>query len=188
MYSKKNIEISEKCVVNDIDPIKNKNSIFKICIPLKKKSISEKIERKQKLIKSMGDLKLSYEKFKDNKLCTSYINFGTPNLDTIIENINSKLSSENNRLCELLEELKLLNLEYDHNVPSYKKFIKKGGNIKEIINSAELEKDLMKDTNYLSFCEITDSDTAKEMVVSKMEVKTKRVKKYITKKNTIEFD
>ena len=179
----------EKYEINQVNKIKDTKKLY-----IKKNNncdnilIPEKIERKQSLVKKMADFKLNYEKYKDNTLCKSYINFGTPNLDTIIENICSKLSIENNRLCELLEKLKELNLEYDSTIPSYKKFIKKGGDIKKIINSAELEKDLIKDTNYLSLYDMTDSDTAKEMVISKVEVKTKRVEKYILKKNTIKFD
>lgn len=158
------------------------------CFECVKKQIDEKTKRKNLLISKMKDFKMNYEKYKNNNLCKSYVNFGTPDLDTIIENIRLTLSIENNRLCELLETLKELNLEYDHNIPSYKKFIKKGGDIQKTINSAELEKDLIKDTNYLALYDITDSDTAKEIVINKVKIKTKRVEKYILKKNTIKFD
>ena len=155
----------------------------------KSKIIStQKTKRIQELIKKMSDVKLSYEEHSKNKLCESYVNCGSPDLDTVIKSLYSIISIENDRLFKLLETLKLLNLEYDSKIPSYKKFIKKGGDINKIINSAELEKDLIKNTNYLSLYDITDSDTAKEMVVGKIETKTKRVEKYITKKNTIKFD
>lgn len=146
------------------------------------------LKRKQKLIDKLTDYKLSYDDYENNQLCKSYINNGHPNLDTVIKSLYSKLSIENNRLCDLLETLKSLNLEYDPKIPSYKKYIKKGGNINKIIDSAELEKDLIKNTNYLSLYDITDSDTAKEIVVGKIEIKTKCVEKYIATKNTIKFD
>lgn len=155
----------------------------------KSKNLSnQKTERKQILITQLSAYKISYEKYSKNQNCEMYINFGNPNLDTVIQRLYFKQSEEDNRLCELLEKLKSLNLEYDCKIPSYKKFITKGGNIDYIIESAEIEKDLIFNTNYLSICDITDSDTAKEIAIGEIEKKTKTLEKYITKKNTLRFD
>lgn len=155
----------------------------------KSKTLSnQKTERKQNLVEKLMSYKLSYDRYAKNKICESYVNSGNPDLDTVIKSLYSKQSEEDDRLCILLEKLKLLNLEYDSKVPSYKKFITKGGDINLIVESAELEKDLMENTNYLLFCDLTDSDTAKEIAVAKIEKKTKVLEKYIAKKNTIRFD
>ncbi len=148
----------------------------------------QKTERKQQLIEKMSSYKLSYSKYEKNQICESYVNSGNPDLDTVIQRLYLKQSEEDDRLCILLEKLKSLNLEYNCIVPSYKKFITKGGDINAIIDFAEIEKDLIANTNYLSIYETTDSDTAKEIVIGKVEKKTKTLEKYIAKKNTIKFD
>lgn len=148
----------------------------------------EKNKRIQLLIEKLLSFKLSYNQYFKYNICESYVNHGDPDLETVIKKIYEKQSQEDDRLCELLEKLESLNLQYDHTIPAYKKFIKKGGDVINTIESGELEKDLITTTNYLLLCDETDSDTAKEIAIGQIDKKTKTIEKYIAKKNTIKFD
>lgn len=211
--TKKVIYICDKCfdgtnfievtneIINEINSDDNFN--LQICVSAKKiflqksewKKYSklknnsiEKTKRRKQLMNKLSLYKLNYEKCLKTQVCESYLNGGNIDIDTVIQQLYVKQSEEDDRLCELLEKLKSLDLEYDCKIPSYKKYILKGGDINAIVESAELEKDLIKDTNYLSLYNQTDSDTAKEIVIGKVEKKTKRLEKYIAKKNTLKFD
>ena len=145
----------------------------------------QKEERKAKLIIKLKELKLENTK---DKLCEEYVNFGNPDLDTVTKTLLNKQNMENDRLCTLLEFLKKHNLEYSNKIPSYKKYIKKGGNINKIVENGELEKVLILDTNYLSMLDLTDSDTAREIALCNVNKKNTLTEKYILKKNTLIFD
>lgn len=145
---------------------------------------NQKNERQQKLLTKLKEHKIIYTK--DN-LSEQYINTGNPNIDTTLEYLLAKQNEENDRLCKLLEYLKDKKLEYDFTIPAYKKFIKKGGNLKKVMEGAEIEKILIKETNYLAMLDMTDSDTAKDIAISKMSDNNK-LNKYIIKKNTLRFD
>lgn len=152
----------------------------------KTKTLSnQKNERKIKLINRLKELKIVYTK---DKLCEQYILTGQPDLDVVVKSFFTKQNEENDRLCELLEELKDKNLEYNGLVPAYKKYIKKGGSLVKTIENGELEKILIKETNYLAVLENTDSDTAKDIAMTRASKNTNKFDKYIIKKNTIRFD
>lgn len=147
--------------------------------------INIKNERLQKLMNKLKEMKMVYKK---NKLCDDYINSGNPDLDTVIGKLFNKTNEENNRLCQLIVELKKRNLEYNNLVPVYKKYIKNDGDIDKTIEVGELEKILIQETNYLSVLELTDSDTAREISICKASKTTNAFDKYIIKKNTVKFD
>lgn len=144
-------------------------------------------ERKQELISRLNKIKISYKNFKD-ELYYQYVMTGKPDIETIIKHFIEKQNIENDRFCQLLEELKKLDLVYDNMVPSYKKYIKYGGNLKQIIKTGELEKMLIKETNYLSILSSTDSDTARDIAIVNASKKTNKFNKYIIKKTTVTFD
>lgn len=143
--------------------------------------------RKQELISRLNNIKLSHKNFK-NQMYYQYIATGIPNIETVINCFLEKQNIENERLCILLDELKKNHLKYDNDVPSYKKFIKCGGDLKKIIKNGEIEKILIKETNYLSLLDNTDSDTARDIAIVKASKNTDQFNKYIIKKNTIQFD
>jgi len=146
-------------------------------------------KRKEKLNKKLRELKLPYLK---NSVCTLYINNGKPDLDTVIKLIHKKQKIQTKRLYRLLKKLQKNNLEYDSNIPSYKKFIEKGGDIKKIIENAEVEKVLINSTNYLSILNLADSETAREVSVNDYVLNNKKSNKaidnFISNKNAISFE
>jgi len=148
---------------------------------------SKKQQRKESLINKLKELKLDYDK----NICDQYIKFGTLNLEDVICALYKKQTDRNDKLCTLLEELRNRNLEYDEKVPSYKKFLKVGGNLDKTIENGELEKILIEETDYLSIIDDINSETAKEIslnVFYKKGKKNKIVDKYVKNKNTLRFE
>jgi hypothetical protein len=150
---------------------------------------SKKTLRADNLANQLKNYKLFSNNYNKNALCASYINNGSPPVDEIITQLREKQQSENDRLCELLETLQSYNLRYEDNVPAYKKYINKGGDIHEIIESGELEKELILTTDYLSIHDHADSDTAKELAItSSRSMVSDRANRYINNKVSITFD
>lgn len=151
-----------------------------------KKYIKE--NRKEKLLSKLRDMKLKYVK---NGTCRAYIKYGTPDLDTVVRTLYDQQTSQNERLFELLNELREKHLEYDERIPSYKKYISNGGNLSKTIENGEIEKILINESNYLSLDSGVDSDTAKDIALSNyvnMGKSNKLINDYVTKKNTIRFE
>jgi hypothetical protein len=149
---------------------------------------SKKTLRTDNLVDQLKNYKLFSNNYNKNALCASYINNGSPPVDEIITQLREKQQSENDRLCELLETLQSYNLRYEDNVPAYKKYISKGGDILDIIESGELEKELILTTDYLSIHDHADSDTAKELAITSSRSVSDRANRYINNKVSIIFD
>jgi hypothetical protein len=148
---------------------------------------SKRQERKKLLLNKLKEMKMDYIK----NICDSYIKFGTPNLDNVVKALYIKQTENNNKLCMLLDELRNRNLEYDDKVPSYQKYIKKGGDLNKIIENGELEKILIAETNYLSIIDDVDSEIAREISLNTFYDKGKKSKladKYVKSKNTLRFE
>lgn len=145
------------------------------------------MENRRKILNSkLKDYKLSY-----NSICDQYIKFGIPDIDSTVKLLYEKQNEHNNRLYKLLNELKQCNLEYDNRIPSFTKYIKYGGNIKEVIQKSQLERVLINETNYIDLLKGSDSDTAKEISsikYIKSGKKNKEISEYIGNKNTIKFE
>lgn len=146
--------------------------------------------RKEILLKKISDMKL---RFDSGSMCNSYIKFGVPDIDTVIESLFTKQNLENDRLFNLINSLRERNLEYNENIPSYKKYIKNGGNLEKIISDGEIEKVLVNESNYLSLYDdlSNDSDTAKDIALSNyidVNGSNKLINDYILKKNTLYFE
>lgn len=146
-------------------------------------------QRKKELKKRLKEMKLSCPK---NSICTLYINNGKPDLETVVNSIHGKKESETKRLYKLLKTLKKNNLDYDCRIPSYKKFIENGGDIEKIIKNAELEKELINNTDYLSVLCNVDSETARELsandYISNNKKRNNIIENFISNKNTIVFE
>ena len=148
----------------------------------------EKIKKRQDELKNkIVELKLTYSR----TICDKYIKYGKPPIETIIKSLSKEQRWSNENLCELLDELKTRNIEYSEDVPSYKKYIKKGGNINETLEKGEIEKVLMQKTKYLSIMENMDSETARELSTIDFcdsGQNSPIIDDYLKKKGTIKFD
>lgn len=145
----------------------------------------EKEERKKILNIKLNEMKLS--NFKDN-MCDRYVNFGDPDLDTVVQTLYEKQIKRNDRLFSLINKLRDMQLDYDSKIPAYKKYIKRGGDLDTTIENGEIEKLLINDTNYLEILDITDSDTAKNILLGKIKKSNSFSNDYIKRKNTLSFE
>lgn len=97
---------------------------------------SKVLLRKKELFNELSDNKLEYRK---NGICDSFIKFGTPSLNVVIQTVQEKTESETNRLIKLLKCLKRENELYDENNSYYKKYIRNGGDLEYHVNEGIVE-------------------------------------------------
>ena len=177
-------------IINDISSVDFTNTTYYLYdknIYIKKKSITE-YQRNVELQKKIKELKLNNV---DNNICNEYITFGQSDLDSVLKQIIDIKELENNRLFELINKLRKKNYEYDERIPSYKKYIKHGGDLNKIIKDGELEKILIENTEYLSLIGITDSDIAQDISINELlhkNITNDKINKYANNKNTLHFD
>jgi len=103
------------------------------------------ILRKKKLLDNLSENKLEYIK---NGVCDSYIKFGVPELEIVVENINTSTNMKINRLVELIEKLKEQGKKYNENVSYYQKYIRNGGDINYMIREGLKEEYYLNDEIY----------------------------------------
>lgn len=150
-----------------------------------KKKLAQ-LERKIKLMNTIKKLRIEYNK----QICDQYIKFGSIEFEQVIEKLSLLQKEKNDRLYDLLTELQKCSIEYDSRIPSFKKYIAKGGNIKTTIEKATLEKILAENTNYLSRVDNSiDSDIAIELSIGELSsnMQNETINKYVQNKNKIIF-
>lgn len=104
--------------------------------------------RKKELFDHLNDNKLEYIK---NGICDSYIKYGTPSLNDVISDIQTKSEIQTKRLHRLIKRLKKEGEIYDENVSYYRKYVKYGGDIDYTIDEGIKEWFYKNKTNYLEF-------------------------------------
>ena len=107
--------------------------------------------RKKELFDHLNNNKLEYIK---NGICDSYIKYGTPSLNDVINNIQIRSDVQTKRLTRLINRLKKKGEMYDENVSYYKKYVKYGGDIKHTIDEGIKEWFYINKTNYLELLKI----------------------------------
>lgn len=158
----------------------------KISSILKKLSNTKKQKnRKEELLTKIKKLKIEYNK----SICDEYVKFGKQTLDEVIKKLCDVQSLKNNRLFDLLNELENHDLEYNQELPAFKKYIKHGGNISKTIERAKLEQILANNTDYLSLLNgCLDSETAIELSINQFPNNDDEIiNKYIKNKNKLIF-
>jgi len=103
------------------------------------------ILRKKKLLDNLSENKLEYIK---NGVCDSYIKFGVPELEIVVENINTSTNMKIDRLVELIEKLKEYGKKYNENISYYQKYIRNGGDINYMIREGIKEEYYLNDETY----------------------------------------
>src|SRR5579872_2872269 len=104
--------------------------------------------RKRQLFDQLSDNKLEYTR---NGICDSFIKFGTPSLNTVIEDVQKKSEIQTKRLRKLLRRLKEEGEVYDERISYYKQYIKNGGDIDYYVEEGIKEWFYINKTNYLKF-------------------------------------
>lgn len=117
-------------IINNSDPIKNyfrDNQDNQDNQNNQDVQLNEKIlVRKKKLYSSLSEEKLTYVK---NGICDSYILYGKPSLNNVLDNIKVKNATKMNRLMKLLNKLNELGEEYDEDNSYFKKYLIIGKNL-----------------------------------------------------------
>jgi hypothetical protein len=109
-----------------------------------------------------------FDKLKNNKLeytrdgiCDSFIKFGTPPLNTVIDDVQKKIELQTKRLTRLLKRLRYEGEIYDESNSYYKRYIKYGGDIDYYVDEGIKEWFYINKTKYLENLKIyKDEDKA----------------------------
>lgn len=160
----------KKVVINKYGNLDNLQKILDKKSDEKKLKIQKnnfiKTERENILMEAFKFNKLEYKNYGD---CYSYINYGEPSLETVINNELIKIKDKNNRRMELAHELKKLNINLDESLKSCYEYINKIGcvTLKEIVRNIEIEYFLKNNTEYEKLCKIYKPAKAKDKAIRK---------------------
>lgn len=128
------------------------------------KIINIKLEREKKIKEAFMFNKLEYKNYGD---CYSYIHYGEPSLENVINNELSKLNIKNKRRMLLANELSKLKIPLDENLKSCYEFIN-GLSSKElfdVVRCIEVEHFLAHNTKYSELCKIHGHKLAQEIAI-----------------------
>jgi len=114
--------------------------------------------RKKQLFDQLTNNKLEYT---GDGICDSFIKFGTPPLNTVIENVQKRTEVQTKRLTRLLKRLRTEGEIYDENISFYQRYVKNGGDIDYYVDEGIKEWFYKHKTNYSRFLEMyRDEDRA----------------------------
>lgn len=158
----------ESVVINKYGSLEN----FQIIID-KKNQLKEskdikhgniKLERENELRQLYELNKLEFKNYGD---AYSYINYGKPNLETVISGELTKIANKTTRRITLANELKQLNIPLDESLESCYEYINNitTKSLDDIIRCIEVEHFLKYNTNYDKLCEKYDVRKAKELAI-----------------------
>jgi len=132
---------------------------------LKIKKIEENKQIREKKIKNMFmDNKLEFKNYGD---IYTYIHYGKPSIDIVLENELNKLNQKNVRRKELADELNKINIPLNESLKSCYEYIN-GLSIKtieDVVRHIEIEHFLKHNTDYDNLCKKYNSKQAKEIAI-----------------------
>jgi hypothetical protein len=171
---------------DNLQNIINQKNKYKESKHIKTKNI---IAERETELKQLFELnKLEFKNYGD---IYSYINYGKPALETVLENELSKLNNKNNRRIILANKLKTLNIRVDESLKSCYEFVNglATKSLDEIVRCIEVESFLKNETNYIELCNKYSSELAKDIAIRQY-ASTHKLPKNIKKtySNTISFD
>lgn len=177
----KDIIIKKYGSFNNLQKIINQKSIDKQLKIQKNNNIKA---NREKLLKDCFLLnKIEFKNYGD---CYSYINYGKPDLEIVLQNELNKINEKNSRRIKLANELKNLNINLDESLTSCYEYINKIGNkpLKEILRNIEIEHFLKYKTDYDELCKIYNHSKAKDLAIRKYIEAQQQLPKNINKKIT----
>lgn len=132
---------------------------------IKKKNIIDSQNVREKEIKEI--FKLNKIEFKNYGDCYSYINYGKPDIETILSNELKKLEGKNKRRLKLSKELLKLDIPFNETMKACYNYINNIGTKKfnDVIRAIEVEYFLKTHTMYDELCKTFDQETAKEIAM-----------------------
>lgn len=128
--------------------------------------MNNKIEqyRKNKLINKLQENKLM---MKHNGDCYSYIKYGHPGIEQVINNELLKTEYKTNRKIKLAKKLSKLNIVLDESLPSCYNYINNLGckSLNDIVQNIEIEYFLKHHTKYDKLIKIHSPSKAKNLAL-----------------------
>lgn len=149
-----NTEDDEEIIEID-HPVKRKPCIK----PIVKNDRNQKIiVRKKQLMDRLDSQKLTYVR---GGICDSFIKYGFPSLEKVISDVEEMTKQEEQRLMNLITELKKIELRYDSRVSYYKEYVEQGTHLKTAIREGKKEWFYINMTDYLELVDFyKDEDMA----------------------------
>ena len=119
--------------------------------------------------------KLEYKNYGD---CFSFVYYGDPSIETVIENELKKLDCKSARKIKLAEQLLKLNIPLDETLPSCYNYINNIGckNLYQTIRAIEVEYFFKYKTDYIKLLNTYSPHQAKDIALQKYILKTKNEK------------
>ncbi len=183
-----NLVIKKYGTLDNLEKIKNDRGRLS-----KEKRIKQAkgIETRKKLL--IDALEMNKLEFKNHGDCYSFIKYGTPPLETVIQNELGKISIKRDRKIALGKELDKINIPLDENLPSCYNYINQVGckTLKESIREIEIEHFFKNNSNYLKYLEQHDPQKAKMLASRELNVSTYPInipKDDVNSKTIVSFD
>lgn len=127
----------------------------------KRATVDRKIRDRKILLKQrLKEHKLTYRK---HSVCDVFIKYGTPDIETVIRSLEKDVKDRSKNLMRLSKRLGRYKLEYNENVPSYKKYVDNGGDVKEAVRIGRVESIVMEKTRYLEYLKEYSGEDALDM-------------------------
>ena len=169
-------------------PIDHNNDILQTVTVRYDKSAHKIRVRKRQLFVELSSLKLTYIK---GGICDSFIKYGYPSLNEVIDNVQTSTNLEDQRLETLMSHLKKLRLKYDPRVSYYREYIEQGTDLKTAIKRGKREWFLFNRTNYSDILSTyRDEERAEEEAIERYLRKsgyTREFRKHIGKRHEFEM-
>lgn len=132
--------------------------------------------RKRQLFDHLNDKKLEYKK---NGICDSFIKYGTPALNIVINDVQRKTEIQIKRFNKLVERLHQEGEKYDDNIKYYRQYIKNGGDLEYHVEEGIKEWFYKNKTNYLELLKIYKDEDKAQIHAFNMYVRKHGSDKYI---------
>ena len=121
--------------------------------------------RKKQLFDQLDTLQLTYVK---GGICDSFIKYGYPSLDKVINDVQQSTTLEDRRLEKLVKNLEKRGLKYDSRVTYYREYVEQGTDICTAIREGKREWFLINKTAYLRLLTIfKDEERAEEKAIQR---------------------
>ncbi|CAH6421126.1 Hypothetical protein KVN_LOCUS148 [uncultured virus] len=160
----KQIIINKYGNTQKLDNLKNmKHEKFTIKNKVK---ILKKNERYEELLKVFKENKLEFKNYGD---CYSYINYGKPCIQTILNDELKSIKFKNERRIELAKELNKLNIPFDEKLKTCYNFINGIGYkpIDQIVKETEIEYFITYPDKYEEFLKKFNNEMTKKINIDK---------------------
>lgn len=160
----KDVVINKYGSISNLQLLINKKNEIK---EIKNQKIeSTKLQRELKIRETFQMNKLEFKNYGD---AYTYIHYGKPDLNTVVNNELIKISQKNARCLKLANKLKQLNIPIDESLKSCYEYINNIGtdSLEDIVRHIEVEHFLKYNTTYDELCKKYDIKTAKELAIRK---------------------